>query len=135
MKEFKYIIIPITIIILSQFIKVMIEWVKTKKLNFSRFAKGMGGMPSTHCAVVSSITTLIGIDCGITSSMFGLCMVFTIIIITDAIGIRHESEKHAFLLNRLTNLGLKEDLGHEPIEVLMGIILGTIFSIFFNYII
>lgn len=95
----------------------------------------MGGMPSSHCAFVSSITTLICINCGMKSPMFGVCFAFLLITIFDAIGIRYEAEKHASILNRIVKANLKENLGHETIEVLVGIIFGTLLTIFLNHVI
>lgn len=135
MEEYKYIIIPIVIIILSQFCKVIIEWIKTKRLNIERFIQGMGGMPSSHCAIVASITTIICLNYGFSSTLFAICFVFSLIIITDAMGIRYESEKQAKLLNMVTKSKLKENLGHEPVEALMGILFGIIGTILLNIII
>ena len=71
MLSLKYIIIPLGIAFLSQCIKIIIEYIKNKKISFIRFINGMGGMPSTHSAFVSSISTIIYLDYGF-SSLFAV---------------------------------------------------------------
>lgn len=132
---FKYIIIPIIIGIISQSIKIIIEYFDTKKIDFMRFFDGMGGMPSTHSAVVSSISTLVYIDYGISSVLFSITLIFSLIVIYDSMGIRYECSKQAKIINEKFGTDLKDKLGHKPIEVLVGIILGMILSYLFNYII
>lgn len=135
MTSLKYIIIPILTAILCQTIKVIIESIKTKKLDILRFFDGMGGMPSTHCTLVTSITTLIYLDYKVTSPLFSITLIFSLIIIYDAMGIRYESESHAKVLNKVFGTELKERLGHKPIEALMGVIFGIIVSVLLNNII
>ena len=78
MNSLKYIIIPFIIAILSQIVKTIIETIKYKKINISRLFDGMGGMPSTHSALVASITTLIYLNYGITSSLFSISLIFSL---------------------------------------------------------
>ena len=135
MLSFKYIIFPFTLIILSQFIKVCIEYIKNKEISFARFVNGMGGMPSTHSALVSSLSTVICLDYGITSPIFAITFIFSLVIIYDAMGIRYESGKQAEAINKFTGSKLKEKIGHKPIEVLVGIFLGVLVTIILNIII
>ncbi len=107
-----------------------------------------GGMPSSHTASVITLTVLIGMfqikDEGALDYSFAVSLVFAIIVIHDAMGIRFEASKHAKILNKLVddedietkrNLGfgkqgkLNELLGHKGFEVLGGIIVGTIIAI------
>lgn len=124
MTSLKYIIFPIITAILSQTIKVIIETIKSKKLDIVRFFDGMGGMPSTHSALATSITTLIYLDYGLTSPLFSITLIFSLIVIYDSMGIRYESGNQARILNKAFGTNLKERLGHRPIETLVGVIFG-----------
>jgi len=126
-----YIIIPFCAALLSQLIKVIIEFIRYKKISIYRFIDGMGGMPSTHSALVSSLSTIIYIDYGI-SSFFAVTLIFSLIVIYDSMGVRYESGKQAELLNEMTGSNLEEKIGHKPIETLIGVLLGMIFSIIGN---
>lgn len=132
---FKYIIIPIIVGIISQTIKIFIEYIKTRKFDICRFFDGMGGMPSTHSAVVSSISSLVYINYGINDILFSVTLIFSLIVIYDSMGIRYECSRQAKIINEKFGTDLKEKLGHKPIEVLIGVILGIILSYLFNYII
>ena len=124
MTSLKYIIFPIITAILSQTIKVIIETINSKKLDIVRFFDGMGGMPSTHSALATSITTLIYLDYGVTSPLFSITLIFSLIVIYDSMGIRYESGNQARILNKAFGTNLKERLGHRPIETLVGVIFG-----------
>ena len=134
MLSLKYIVIPIFVCILSQGIKVLIEFIKTKKFSFNRFINGMGGMPSTHSALVSSLSTIIYIDYGM-SAIFSVTFIFSLIIIYDSMGIRYESGKHAEVLNIITESNLNEKIGHKPLEVFVGTLMGFFITCIFSLII
>ena len=100
---------------------------------------GAGGMPSSHSATVCAMVVATGRYCGVTSTEFALAAVVSIIVMYDAMGVRYETGEQAKLLNRMFNewmdqgvnalpfLGgkkLKEMVGHTPIEVLTGAVLG-----------
>lgn len=134
MLTLKYIIIPLGVAFLSQCIKIIIEYKKTKKFSFLRFINGMGGMPSTHSSLVSSISTIIYLDCGL-SPLFAVTLIFSLITIYDSMGVRYESGKQAKIINEVIGSKLNEKIGHRPIETFMGILLGIIFTILVNIII
>ena len=123
---------------LAQFIKVILNL-----FIFHRFIPermwGAGGMPSSHSATVCAMGVATGRYCGVTSTEFALAAVVSIIVMYDAMGVRYETGEQAKLLNRMFNewmdqgvnalpfLGgkkLKEMVGHTPIEVLTGAVLG-----------
>lgn len=135
MLSLKYIFIPFGTAIMSQSIKVLFEYIKYKKISFIRFINGMGGMPSTHSSLVASICTIIYLDYGISSPLFAVSLVFSLIVMYDAMGIRYESGKQAEVINIFTGSSLKEKIGHKPVEVLVGILLGVLFSLLFNVIV
>ncbi|GGN53771.1 MULTISPECIES: divergent PAP2 family protein [Oceanobacillus] len=133
-------------IVFAQFIKIPIKLIVARELSF-RIAFSTGGMPSSHSAAVTSLTTAVGIVEGVTSTIFAVACVFSVITMYDASGIRRHAGKHAVVLNRLMNdlqtifedvrdwnkkedkerrEDLKELLGHEPIEVFFGAITGII---------
>jgi acid phosphatase family membrane protein YuiD len=109
-----------------------------KRFNFRWFV-GTGGMPSSHAALVSSLTTSIGVSYGFDSALFAVTLVFSLIVLFDAQGVRYSSGKQAEILNkmlddiywkkRLDEKELKEFLGHTPVEVFAGIALGIIVSL------
>lgn len=131
-------------LIICQFIKFTIETMQTKKCNWSRLFNGSGGMPSSHTTFSSSITMLIGYTLGFDHPIFAVSLIFMLIVSYDAMGLRLESEKQAQAINMMfekfekgkwkTGFNkLKEELGHQPLEVLVGLLLGT-FSAFLFFI-
>lgn len=133
MLSLKYIVIPLLTAFLSQFIKVILEFIKYKKISLNRFIDGMGGMPSTHSALVSSLTTIIYLNYGM-SSLFAITLIFSLIIIYDSMGIRYESGKQAEVINDIAGTNLQEKIGHRPIETLAGVFFGIILTILFSII-
>lgn len=129
----QYIIVPMFIWIGIQSFKVLCDLVKEKKFNFKRIL-GAGGMPSSHSAVVCAVATLIGRNEGVDSAIFGLAVVMALIVMYDAAGVRRAAGKQAKLLNKIVNTPglaietvqekLVEVLGHTPIEVFVGAVLG-----------
>ena len=134
MLAYKYLIIPFMTAITSQVIKVLLEYIRTKRFNINRFFDGMGGMPSTHSTLTSSLTTIIYLNYGVTSILFALSLFFSLIVIYDSMGIRYESGNQARVINKVVGTNLKEKLGHNPLEVLAGVVLGITLGIVMNII-
>ncbi len=134
MLEYKYLIIPFITAILCQLIKVLGEYRKDKKFKIERLLDGMGGMPSTHSSLVTSITTLVYINYGSSGIIFAISLFFSLIIIYDSMGIRYESGQQAKTINKINNTNLKEELGHKPIECLVGVLFGIIITTILNFI-
>jgi hypothetical protein len=134
----RYIYIPLLVWLSIQTFKVMYDLVTTKKLNFKRIM-GAGGMPSSHSAVVTSLAILIGKSEGFSTSIFALSVVFAMVVMYDAAGIRRAAGKQAHLLNKiietpgLTNVQVQERLvevlGHTPLQVIIGAGIGIIVGI------
>lgn len=146
MEKYKYIIIPLVAVAICQILKFLIEIITNKKVSIVRLLDGAGGLPSSHSTLTSCLTTLIGLNMGFASPIFALSTVFTLIVMYDAMGIRYETEKQAKVINKITkqikldNLNselknLKEEVGHKPIEVFCGLILGIVLGIIGNNII
>jgi acid phosphatase family membrane protein YuiD len=139
--EFKYnqvFWVAFTAWFIAQTLKGIICFTKTKRVDFRRFV-GAGGMPSSHSAFVTSLAYCIGETEGWSSGVTALALVFAFIVMYDAAGVRLAASKQAASLNKLVDElfeegefhqeRLKELLGHTPIEVVVGAILGVIVSI------
>lgn len=99
------------------------------KKNFTfRDMLGSGGMPSVHSALVTSLTTAVGIKYGVSHDFFLACLVFSSIIIYDAINVRFEAGLHAKALNDLAGheMNFNESIGHHPKEAFVGSLLGIL---------
>ncbi|MBW4513881.1 MAG: divergent PAP2 family protein [Timaviella obliquedivisa GSE-PSE-MK23-08B] len=124
--------------VLAQLIKVVVELVQHGKLDF-RSLVGTGGMPSAHSALVTALATGIGQTAGWDSGTFAIAIIFAIIVMYDASGVRQAAGKQARILNQImdelsqgetkfTEDRLKELLGHTPVQVIAGAALGTVVS-------
>jgi acid phosphatase family membrane protein YuiD len=109
-------------------------WVSHRRLNFRAFVQ-TGGMPSSHSASVAALTTAVGLEEGILSTLFGVTLFFSLIVMYDAAGLRRAAGHQARLLNKivaghedraLRQQQLFESLGHTPLEVLVGAALGVL---------
>lgn len=128
---------------IAQFYKVITTLFVEKKLNLKRIFE-TGGMPSSHSSTMTSLSTAIGFSCGTNSVEFAIAFVITGVVMYDAAGIRRAAGRHAGLLNtiidrfggkigeKLYDRKLKELLGHSPLEVLIGAILGIIIAFLFK---
>jgi len=122
----------------AQMIKTAVEYSKTNKINVSLIF-GSGGMPSSHTSFVCAMTTAVGIRNGFDTSVFALCCVFSLVVMYDSAGVRRAAGKQAEIINQMVeaieNSGinmdkkLKELLGHSPIEVAAGAILGVAIAV------
>lgn len=126
---------------IAQLLKVIFTLIFNRKFDIRRFI-GAGGMPSSHSALVVSLATSIGKLEGYDSSIFAVAITFALIVMYDAAGVRRAAGKQAAVLNDILEQiqtkrsipeeKLKELLGHTPIEVFAGALLGFLISqIFF----
>ena len=121
----------------AQLIKTILHAIVTKRVDFTRLV-GDGGMPSGHSATVSSLATAAALVYGLGSFEFAIALVFAIVVCKDAMGVRLETGKQAAIISeivrafdelssgKLTDVKLKEFVGHTPIQVLAGILLGIV---------
>lgn len=119
----------------AQLIKTVLHAIINKKLDMGRLF-GDGGMPSGHSATVTSMAVIIGLVCGFRTVDFAISFMLAVIVCHDATGVRRETEKQAFLIDelvkafselseeKLPEVKLKKFVGHTPIQVLAGILLG-----------
>ena len=123
---------------LVQLSKVLTFLVREKKINVRRIVE-TGGMPSSHSASVCALTTCVGLREGTGTVLFGVVLYFSLIVMYDAAGLRRAAGRQATLLNRILHEHiqlpgppherLRELLGHTPIEVLVGAIIGVLYSL------
>jgi len=123
-----------------QTFKVIYELITTKKFNFKRII-GAGGMPSAHSAIVVCLTTMVGRSQGTNSVAFAIALIFSLVVMYDACGVRREAGKQAHILNEivntpgLTNVQVREKLvealGHTPLQVILGATVGFIVGMIF----
>ena len=127
----------------AQFYKVFSPRLKKEKIQWRRLFQ-TGGMPSSHASTVVSLSTGVYLLKGASSVEFAISMVFMGIVLYDATGIRRQAGKHAKALNTLVDNiekregieiiseEFKEFLGHTPVEVLVGSILGVVLGLLFK---
>ena len=130
--------VSLTAWFLAQFLKGVFYFIKEKRINFRRFV-GAGGMPSSHSALVSSLTVAIGETEGWSSPIAALAIVTALIVMYDAAGVRLAASKQAVVLNKMLDEvfeegefhqeRLKELLGHTPVEVFAGAALGIVVAL------
>ena len=136
--------------LVAQVLKTIIHAFLTKNFDIERMY-GSGGMPSSHSAAVCSAAIAAGLHDGFDSSLFAIAGVLAVVVIRDATGIRREAGKHAMLLNQITEelnknmthgengedntfeTTLRVLLGHTPLQVFFGSILGVAMAFVCHY--
>ena len=140
-------------ILFTQVVKVPIQFIVTRKIEWS-LVTSTGGMPSSHSAAVTALATGIALESGLASPVFALATVFAIITMFDATGVRFQAGEQAVVINQLMNdfnrfvneakgwtnkddeekrKELKTLLGHKPIEVFFGGVTGIILTLIIHY--
>lgn len=125
----------------AQVLKIPTDYVVHKKLNLRRIV-GSGGMPSSHSSFVVALAIMVGSTEGWGSSAFAISFVLAAIVMYDAAGVRLETGKQGQAINKIlqavlidgqpiTDDNLKEIVGHKPIEVLGGALVGLFVALFF----
>ena len=123
----------------AQVIKVILVFITSKKLDFRRMV-GSGGMPSSHSSITVSLTMSIGFVYGFDNAMFAIATIMSFVVMYDASGVRRSAGQQAVILNRMveewehgefqnTDKKLKELLGHTPLEVFAGAVLGALIAV------
>ena len=136
-------------IIFAQFVKIPIGYLITGKVDWKLFTS-TGGMPSSHSAAVTALTTAIAFETGLGSPLFAVSAIFAIIVMFDATGVRFQAGQQAIIINQMRTdfqtfvsqsrgwtqkkdiekiEELKTLLGHKPSEVFMGALTGIVISI------
>ena len=125
----------------AQGIKTIIHLIISKEFVMERMV-GSGGMPSSHSSTVCALATAIYIESGSASIEFAIAAIFAIVVMYDARGVRRETGIQAKLLNDIIKIfedmgrkevsaydKLKEFVGHTPLQVVMGALLGILIAI------
>jgi uncharacterized protein len=128
---------------LAQTIKVTIYRFREEQWNFWHFFEA-GGMPSAHSASVTALTLGMGLTQGWDAPLFTVCLVFALIVMYDATGVRRAAGKQAEILNKIVDdiyatgkvkiEKLRELLGHDPIEVVAGAVLASTVTLCMYYV-
>lgn len=129
--------------IVAQVLKTMLDFALNRTINWERMV-GSGGMPSSHSATVCGLTTAAALHYGVSSFEFAVCFVLSMVVMYDATGVRRETGKQAKLLNSILSENplklnaevlqekLKEYVGHTPLQVVAGAILGICLALVIN---
>ncbi|GER80194.1 MAG: divergent PAP2 family protein [Anaerolineales bacterium] len=123
--------------LLAQGLKPSFEYLRTRVWKWSKLLDA-GGMPSSHSALIVSATHGIGLFLGFDSPLFALAIAITMIVVYDAAGVRRQAGIHAERINVLfdelmsghlwSEKDLREVIGHTPLEVVGGILLGIVIA-------
>ena len=125
----------------AQVLKVLIVLVWNRELNIRRILSS-GGMPSSHSATVCACATTTGLTCGFQSASFGIAAILAFIVMYDAVNVRRETGEQSKVLNyimenwdegtakpELFGRELKELIGHTPLQVFVGSVLGIVIAL------
>ena len=126
---------------IAQALKIPTYWLVEKKLDWTRFF-GSGGMPSSHSAFVMALAIMVGATLGFDSACFAIAVVLAAVVMYDASGVRHETGVQGQVLNEIiqkvfvdgqpiTDVELKELVGHTKVEVAGGFIVGVLTAVGF----
>lgn len=135
---YEVLFVSLTVPLLAQTIKFSLHLIFNKKIDFRLFTT-TGGMPSAHSASVMGLSTMVGLILGFDSVEFAIALGYALVVMYDAAGVRRAAGKQAACLNRILDdfykheiqeIGgrLKELLGHTPLQVFWGAILGIIYA-------
>ena len=128
---------------IAQFLKTIIDFRVYKTFHPDRLV-GSGGMPSSHSAFVCALATTALMEYGISSFQFSISFALAAIVMYDATGVRRETGKQAKILNRILHENLfewkgqvleeklKEYVGHTPLQVFAGAVLGIVIALLAN---
>ncbi|MCX5714229.1 MAG: divergent PAP2 family protein [Candidatus Omnitrophica bacterium] len=124
--------------VIAQMVKVTLGVMREKKFDFRWFI-GTGGMPSSHASGASCLATAIGLGFGFDTVYFALAAAFALVVMFDAQGVRRATGRQARILNKITediywqgkikDNRLRELVGHTPMEVIVGFLLGVTIAI------
>lgn len=139
-----YLITSLSSWFIAQLLKVIINAIVNKKLSLERLV-GDGGMPSAHSATYSCMAMTAALVYGVGSFEFAVTAMLATVVMHDAMGVRLETGKQAVVINEMIRLfeelgdkhvsvekKLKEFVGHTPLQVLCGMILGIALAVLYN---
>ena len=125
--------------LIAQIFKIFTGVYRDRHVNLSLLLFSTGGMPSSHSATVLALTTAAALGEGVGTPVFAICAILSIIVIIDATGVRYETGKQAKMLNKIVKemftdtehaeVHFKEFIGHTPLQVFVGAILGIVVGV------
>ncbi len=129
----------------AQIIKIFTGLYQNSKKSLKKILFSTGGMPSSHSSSVVALTTAAAISKGLGSGYFAISALLSIIVMIDASGVRYETGKQAVFLNKIAkdifsgkpeemDIGFKELIGHTPMQVFMGALLGLGIGIILQFV-
>lgn len=131
--------------VVAQILKTLIDLGLNRSFSAERLV-GSGGMPSSHSSTVCALTVSVALCCGVSSAEFAISFILAAVVMYDAIGVRQETGKQAKLLNMILEQDLfkldnqefqkklKEFVGHTPLQVFCGAVLGISIAFFVDFI-
>ena len=131
----RILLVAIAACLIAQVLKLIIDTIQNGKIS-AKVLTTTGGMPSAHSALVTALATGVGLNLGWKSADFAIATIFAIIVMYDAAGVRQAAGKQARILNQMVDElfsedhkfneeKLKELLGHTPVQVIAGSLLGS----------
>jgi uncharacterized protein len=133
----KVLVITLLVWAIAQGVKVLLGVIRERKFNFKWFI-GTGGMPSSHAAGATALATTTGLHAGFDSVVFALAVVFALVTMFDAQGVRRSAGQQAALLNQMMDEmywrgkfesgRLIELIGHTPLQVIIGSVFGFLLA-------
>lgn len=121
--------------LMAQGTKMLTHFVKTREIDF-HYLVSTGGVPSAHSAMASALATAVGFQVGFSNPLFAVTLAFAIVVMFDAQSVRRAAGQQAKLLNQIVSEIFKEHhfsqqklaelLGHTPLEVFLGMIMGIL---------
>jgi uncharacterized protein len=139
---YKGIWVPLVAWFVAQALKVLIYFVRTRKLDLSLFYSP-GGMPSAHSALMTSLATTMGLLYGLDSPLFAIALAVAFIVMYDAAGVRRTVGYQSTVLNQMLDElfrgnkdfshRLQEIIGHTKWEVFAGAVLGVVMALLFTW--
>jgi uncharacterized protein len=134
----RILLVAIAACLIAQVLKLIIDLIQNGKFSV-KVLTTTGGMPSAHSALVTALAASVGENLGWKSAEFAIATIFAIVVMYDAAGVRQAAGKQARILNQMVDElfsedhkfneeKLKELLGHTPVQVIAGSILGIVIS-------
>jgi acid phosphatase family membrane protein YuiD len=127
--------------LIAQLLKTLLTLQKERKINLGHLVAS-GGMPSSHSALVTGLATAVARVNGLNSALFALAAVFAGVVMYDAAGVRLAVSRQARILNIMLDdvfheRGLREErlrelIGHTPIQVIAGALIGIVAGVLFT---
>lgn len=133
--DVSYLLTPFAAWLVAGSCKFLVNCLRSRRLAFDLI--GYGGLPSNHSAIVSSMVCLIALKQGIEDPAFGVALSLAFIVMLDASSLRRQIGRQAEALNRLAaddnGAKLRERMGHTPLELFAGVVVGGATAWALNY--